>query len=95
VFQDLTCTLAHRYDDSVHLEKIFFYTVIFPGAKLWVIEVNPFLETTDGALFSWNHERNILEGSQGFVFRITEKPRPGAKTILPQSVKGLLEDKTI
>lgn len=65
----------------------------FVGTKMWVIEVNPFLETTDGALFSWNHERTILEGSQEFVFRITEKPRPGAKTILPQSVRGLLEEK--
>ena len=30
---------------------------------IWVIELNPFLETTDGCLFSWNHERHILEGS--------------------------------
>lgn len=30
---------------------------------VWVIELNPFLETTDGCLFSWRHERHILEGS--------------------------------
>ncbi|XP_053374671.1 uncharacterized protein LOC123531612 [Mercenaria mercenaria] len=73
--------------------SIIDFAICEKGAKLWVIEVNPFLETTDGALFSWNHERDILEGSKGFVFRITEKPRPGAKTILPQSVRGLLEEK--
>ena len=31
--------------------------------KLWVIELNPFMETTDGCLFSWKHERHILEGT--------------------------------
>jgi hypothetical protein len=30
---------------------------------IWVIELNPFMETTDGCLFSWRHERHILEGS--------------------------------
>lgn len=30
--------------------------------KLWVIELNPFLETTDGCLFSWGRERDTLEG---------------------------------
>ena len=30
--------------------------------KVWVIELNPFMETTDGALFSWQHERHLLEG---------------------------------
>ena len=31
---------------------------------IWVIELNPFMETTDGCLFSWRHERHILEGSR-------------------------------
>ncbi|KAL5006465.1 hypothetical protein ScPMuIL_015271 [Solemya velum] len=58
--------------------------------KIWVIEINPFLETTDGALFSWQHEKHLLEGTEGFLFRYTERPRPGAKTMLPQSVRELL-----
>ncbi|KAL3832700.1 hypothetical protein ACJMK2_024320 [Sinanodonta woodiana] len=62
------------------------------GKKIWVIEINPFLETTDGALFSWQHERLLLEGAEGFQFRITERPRPGAKTMLPQSVKALFTE---
>ena len=32
-----------------------------------VIELNPFLETTDGCLFSWTKERHLLEGSQRTV----------------------------
>ena len=63
----------------------------FSDKKIWVIEVNPFMETTDGALFSWQHERDILQGTSGFVFRITERLRPGAKAILPQSVRKLME----
>lgn len=80
-------------DSKFPKNSIIDFAICEEGSKLWVIEVNPFLETTDGALFSWNHERPILEGSEGFVFRVTEKPRPGAKTILPQSVRGLLEEK--
>lgn len=89
------------YDSAVKLKlkgsefppnSIIDFAICDNGQKLWVIEVNPFLETTDGALFSWNHERAILEGSEGFVFRVTEKPRPGAKAVLPQSVRKLLED---
>ena len=58
--------------------------------KVLVIELNPFLETTDGALFSWQHEKNILTGQEGFVFRLTERCRPGAKAMLPQSIRSLI-----
>ncbi|KAK7109019.1 uncharacterized protein [Littorina saxatilis] len=60
--------------------------------KVWVIEINPFLITTDAALFSWQHERHLLEGrqGQGLEFRVTMRPRPGAKTMLPHSIKMLL-----
>ncbi|CAF0719147.1 unnamed protein product [Adineta steineri] len=57
--------------------------------KVWVIELNPFMETTDGALFSWQHERHILEDKSMDkpCFRITEKVRPGSWTMLPNSVR--------
>ncbi|XP_050418437.1 uncharacterized protein LOC126831840 isoform X1 [Patella vulgata] len=58
--------------------------------KIWVIEINPFLVSTDSGLFSWEHERHLLEGKEGFQFRIVEKAKPGAKTMLPSSVKCLL-----
>lgn len=56
-----------------------------------VIELNPFLETTDGALFSWQHEKSILEDSKEIIFRITERCKPGAKSMLPQSIKDLMK----
>lgn len=55
--------------------------------KVWVIELNPFMETTDGALFSWQSERNLLEGQTEPIFRITEKIRPGSWSMLPNSVR--------
>ena len=60
-----------------------------------MIEINPYLETTDGALFSWQHERHLLEGKEGFQFRITGKPRPGAKAMLPLSVRTLMEQENM
>lgn len=64
---------------------------IISDQKLWVIEINPFLVTTDAALFSWEHERHLLESCEGFQFRITTKPKPGAKAMLPFSIKSLLQ----
>ena len=61
--------------------------------KVLVIELNPFLETTDGALFSWQHEIDILKGEHGFTFRLTDKCRPGAKAMLPQSIRNLMKNK--
>ena len=34
------------------------------SGRVWCLELNPFLATTDGALFSWERERSILEGSE-------------------------------
>ncbi|XP_052091825.1 cell division cycle protein 123 homolog [Mytilus californianus] len=59
--------------------------------KLWVIEINPFLNTTDGALFSWEKERDILEGKQGFQVRIVQQAKPGSLTMMPQSIRELLK----
>ncbi|CAH1773218.1 unnamed protein product [Owenia fusiformis] len=59
--------------------------------KIWVIEINPFLETTDGALFSWNKERHLLEGKEGFQLRLTKANKPGSIVMLPQSAKELLK----
>lgn len=59
-----------------------------------VIELNPFIETTDGALFSWNYERNKLEGREEFLFRIVEQPKVGSKAMLPFGIRKLIETKS-
>lgn len=55
-----------------------------------VIEINPFLETTDAALFSWESEKNILQGDTEFCFRITKRTKSGAKSMLPFNLKFLI-----
>jgi hypothetical protein len=80
-----------------------------PGVeRLWVIELNPFMETTDGCLFSWQHERHLLEGgaeggSEGSApsaddgpsmpphFRVCGAPRNGAKALVANDWRALLE----
>ncbi|WAQ94653.1 hypothetical protein MAR_007124 [Mya arenaria] len=80
-----------QYNYAIYSERLASNKAMYGDMKLWVIEVNPYMETTDGALFSWQHEVPILQGAEGFVFRVTEKVRPGARTILPQSVRALME----
>lgn len=84
-------TLKPKLESSNFVKDfIIDFAVGSQDEKLWVIEINPFLVTTDAALFSWEHERHLLEGKEGFQFRITTRPKPGAKTMLPHSVKMLL-----
>ena len=43
--------------------------------RILIIELNPFIESTDAALFSWKEERDKLENGP-FEFRIrNEKPK--------------------
>ena len=66
-------------------------------SKVLIIELNPFLNTTDGALFSWEHEKSILEGdsNKNFVFRITERPKTGSKAMLPTHLRSLISNSTL
>lgn len=49
------------------------------------------MNTTDGALFSWEHEKFILEGNN-FIFRITERPKQGSKAMLPLALRSLIQE---
>ncbi|KAJ7245646.1 hypothetical protein B0H12DRAFT_1054171 [Mycena haematopus] len=59
-----------------------------------LIEINPFEETTDGALFSWTRERAMIEGkAEGVdypVVRITESKRTGALAVVPKGWKEVM-----
>ncbi|KAF7343857.1 cell division cycle protein 123-like protein [Mycena sanguinolenta] len=59
-----------------------------------LIEINPFEETTDGALFSWTRERAIIEGKAEDVdypvVRITEAKRTGALAMIPKGWKEVM-----
>jgi hypothetical protein len=62
--------------------------------KATLIELNPFEETTDGALFSWDRERGVIEGTaEGVeypVVRVTERKRTGALAMVPRRWKEIM-----
>lgn len=61
-------------------------------SEVKVIELNPFMVTTDGALFSWEHERDLLEGAdKETIFRITERPKIGSTSMLPLNLRALMK----
>jgi hypothetical protein len=56
-------------------------------AKVWVIEINPFLSTTDGCLFDWSRDAHLLSGAlqqpeTPLELRLTEAPKAGAAAML-------------
>ncbi|EJD54196.1 hypothetical protein AURDEDRAFT_179421 [Auricularia subglabra TFB-10046 SS5] len=69
-----------------------------PSWGAWVIEINPFLPTTDAGLFSWENERAVLEGkAEGVeypVVRICERRRHGALAMVPKAWKDVVETVT-
>ncbi|CAF0712615.1 unnamed protein product [Brachionus calyciflorus] len=77
--------------EEFHKSYIIDFAVV-QNMDCFVIEINPFLETTDSGLFSWQHERAILESNDTFCFRITERPKPGAKAMLPYSIRSLMSN---
>mmetsp|Transcript_11467 Transcript_11467/g.12581 ORF Transcript_11467/g.12581 Transcript_11467/m.12581 type:complete len:342 (+) Transcript_11467:10-1035(+) len=60
--------------------------------QLWVIELNPFEDTTDGAMFSWQKERDLLLGKKPFEFRLKEKKDAGIKAAIMSSWRKFIEE---
>ena len=63
----------------------------FIDFKIFVIEINPFQVSTDSALFSWEHERSLLESGSFTEFRIVERPKQGSKAMLSLQLRSLIE----
>jgi hypothetical protein len=65
--------------------------------RVVVIELNPFLETTDGCCFNWRRDLAVLEGrvpgtdQRACEFRVRERPLRGAKAMLEESWRRLFE----
>jgi len=59
--------------------------------KIWIIELNPFLPTTDSCLFSWEKERKILE-SGPFDFRYRTAKASGAKAMLSNAWRDVMTE---
>jgi hypothetical protein len=65
----------------------------------WVIELNPFDEYTDDALFDWKLNKDLLNNGDDtptvegttFVMKVVEKPGQQAKTSVDRWWKAILE----
>jgi len=95
-YEKISKNLIKFFNENVSnkLEKIYSKYVIDFGfgieslEKIYVIEVNPFLPTTDSGLFDWGKDREILEGNKTFEFRILDEPlfrgKAALGTLLPE-----------
>lgn len=54
-----------------------------------VIELNPWQDTTDACMFSWQRDRHILENGP-FECRVRDKPAYGAKALISSEWRNLL-----
>ena len=59
--------------------------------KISIIELNPFLSSTDSGLFSWKEERDLLENGP-FEFRITKQKNPNLKNLIGVEWREILEN---
>lgn len=64
------------------------------SGRILIIEVNPYLPTTDSGLFCWAKDKAILEGSRPFEFRIRTEPVRGALAGLLDDWKAVINDTT-
>jgi len=109
-FQDKIFPLLSTYsapyviDFAVELEPGGTDAYLPNIKKVWVIEINPFLETTDSALFDWKKDRDLLEGraphdlaqANGlpFEFRVNSKKAVGNLAMIQTSNKDVIRDVT-
>jgi hypothetical protein len=63
--------------------------------KIWIVEVNPFYETTDGCMYSWKHDWGIISGtaaagSVSVDLRLRSAPARGASSLIYGAWKDIL-----
>jgi hypothetical protein len=69
-----------------------------PITRTWAIEVNPFFETTDAALFSWTKDADILMGrtttggATAPDFRFRSSPAKGASSLMYGSWREIMAE---
>jgi len=66
--------LAEKYTEFI----IDFGLIGKDYDQVVVIELNEFMDTTDGCMFNWKVDRKILENGP-FCFRLVEEPIPEEK----------------
>jgi protein-tyrosine phosphatase len=84
---DYILDLAIQLDASCSAASILKAETLSSDAitKVWVVEVNPYFETTDGCLFSWDKDKDILldvDGSSDVHFRLRESTAKGCSSLI-------------
>jgi len=72
-------TLKQFFEDKIRPRIQFKNNFIIDfcittNKEVLLIELNPFLTTTDSVLFSWKNDKKILTGEKEFEFRVLERP---------------------
>jgi hypothetical protein len=82
------CDISLR---GIHLSDAEYY----PQFQGWVLELNPLLPSTDGALFSWHTESDLILGAASVqypVLRRTMQASAGSKALISSDWRWLLEE---
>lgn len=83
---DYVLDVAVELDPAVGPGSILSSEPLTPETirKVWVIEVNPFFETTDGCLFSWSTDFAVImgQGQDGMTWRLRETPARGCSSLV-------------
>lgn len=86
--------ISDRLKDKFPQYIIDFALVGSDLSTIYIIELNPFLPSTDGALFSWQKERHLLENGP-FEFRVRENKASGAKSLLSVAWRDVLQEENV
>jgi len=66
---------AIQFIDSLSLEKDCIIDLVITNSNIWIVELNPFSQSSGCALFNW--EKDYQQLTQGkFEFRKLEKEKP-------------------
>eukprot|EP00286_Rhodomonas_abbreviata_P010173 CAMPEP_0181324830 /NCGR_PEP_ID=MMETSP1101-20121128/20581_1 /TAXON_ID=46948 /ORGANISM="Rhodomonas abbreviata, Strain Caron Lab Isolate" /LENGTH=374 /DNA_ID=CAMNT_0023433057 /DNA_START=77 /DNA_END=1198 /DNA_ORIENTATION=+ len=93
--EELRDKLSHKFENYV--VDLAIVKCDSQQQRVMVIELNPFLETTDSACFNWVSNRALLEGKGGqrgehtCEMRVTEHCMLGAKSLMEETWRSLME----
>jgi len=91
---DYVLDLAIQLDD-MSLLNILSSDSLRPEVveKVWVVEANPFFETTDGCLFNWQKDIDQLlgDGDKPLEARLTLGPKKGASSLIYRDWKRIID----
>ena len=93
---DCIVDLAIELAPTETISSIMSAELIPPSSvvKVWVVEANPFFETTDGCLFSWERDYELIMGDARLeatpTSRLTRGPKKGAASLIYEAWRSVM-----